>query len=277
MTTLTKILQAATPTADARAALANYNAFRATLGHGKATLGSAFLGKPSDNAKTDKTDRPVYTLSFAPHTDAVRILGDEIPALDDTLTVCPWSTPACRSICVSYGGNGAYPRTQRLRAVKTAFAALHPADFLALLLADIDKALEREVDAAFRLNTFSDVAWERILPADVFERADVYDYTKGGIKRFRAAAKVGYRVVLSVSERTSLDAMDRWLAEGATAAVVFPKGGLPATFRGHDVVDGDSTDDRLADAPGVVVGLSAKGRLNHKRHAGARVFIRGAA
>lgn len=274
---LTTILSNATPNADVRAALANYNAFRASLGHGPMPLGGALLGKPSDNAKTDKTVRPVYTLSLSPHNDAARILGDEVPALPGRLTTCPWSTPACRSICVSYGGNGAYPRTQRLRAVKTAFAALHPADFLALLLADVDKALDRDPDAAFRLNTFSDIAWERILPAAFFARADVYDYTKGGIKRFRAAAAVGYHVTLSVSERTSLAAMDRWIAEGANAAVVFPKGGLPATFRDHVVVDGDTSDDRLADPRGVVVGLSAKGRLNHKRHAEARVFIRGAA
>jgi hypothetical protein len=274
---LTNALRTATPAADAREALATYNTFREGLGFGPASFGRALLTPPTANAKFDKTDRPVYGLSLAPHRDAARILGVDLVG---DLTVCPWSTPACRAACVSYAGNGAYPKVQRARAVKTAFAANHPAEFLALLLADIERSAERDPDAAVRLNTFSDVAWERVLPREAFGLLPAYDYTKGGIKRFRAAREVGYRVVLSVSERTNLTAMDGWLAEGATAAVVFPtskRDALPATWRGHRVVDGDKTDDRLADPEGVIVGLRAKGRLLHKANTAARVFIRGAA
>ena len=275
---LTTILSAATVNPDARDALATYNAFRAGLDFGPAAFGRALLTPPTANQKFAKTARPVFGLSLAPHRDAVRILGEDVVGGD--LNVCPWSTPACRSVCVSYAGNGEYPKVQRARAVKTAFAAQHPGDFLALLLADVERAADKMPDAAMRLNTFSDIAWERVLPADAFAMLPAYDYSKGGIKRYRAAREVGYRVVLSVSERTSLPAMDRWLAEGATAAVVFPTArtaDLPATFRGHNVIDGDKSDDRLADPAGVVVGLRAKGRLNYRANQDARVFIRGAA
>jgi len=277
---LTNILSAHKPHADARGALNRYNDFRAALGHGNVTMGRAFLGAPTDNMKTAKTERPVWTLSLAPHRD-VRALADGLSALGVDLpdaTVCPWSTPACRDICVSYGGNGRYPRTQRLRAVKTAFAMTSPADFLTLLVEDIRAAARRTPNGAMRLNTFSDVAWEKVLPAEVFTWLAAYDYTKGGIKRWRAADVLGYRVTLSVSERTNVETVKAWVAEGATAAVVFDvKRGhaLPANWHGIPVVDGDASDDRLADPAGVIVGLRAKGRLNEARHAEARVFIRG--
>lgn len=277
MATLTKTLQSAPALPTAREALATYSDFRIALGHGKATRtpkDPLVLMRPAaDNMKTAKSVRPAFTLSLAPHRDLVNILGTELDLPD--ITVCPWSTPGCRGVCVSYGGNGRYPRTQRLRAVKTAFAACQPAAFLRLLEDDIAAAADSLPDAGMRLNTFSDVAWERILPADVFTTLAAYDYTKAGIKRFRAAAEVGYRLTLSVSERTDLRSVDSWLAEGANAAVVFPTANIPATWRGHRVIDGDITDDRTSDPRGVIIGLKAKGRLNEAKHADARVFIRG--
>jgi hypothetical protein len=278
MMNMTKILENA-PTVDTADALVRYNAFRASLGHGKVSRGSALLGAPTDNAKTAKTSRPTFTLSFAPHRDAAAILANEVPGLED-LNVCPWSTPGCRSVCVSYAGNGEYPVVQRLRAVKTAFAATDPGAFLAILTDEISRVVDKYGAVNFRLNTFSDVAWERVLPAEIFGTAGFYDYTKGGIKRYRAAAEVGYRLTLSVSERTNLATVDSWLAEGATAAVIFAtKRGdaLPAEWRGHRVVDGDISDNRLDDPAGSVVGLRAKGRLNYRKNENARVFIRGAA
>lgn len=274
-TTATQILAGAGALPAPADALATYSDFRGSLGHGKATRGEALLRPASDNMKTAKSERPAFTLSLAPHRDAVAILGDEISL--PSVTVCPWSTPACRDICVSYGGNGRYPRTQRLRAVKTAFAMLHPDAFLSLLLDDIERGAARVPHGAMRLNTFSDIAWERVLPRDAFGMLAAYDYTKGGIRRYRAAAEVGYRLTLSVSERTNLASVDSWLAEGANVAVVFPSANLPATWRGHRVIDGDKSDDRTADPHGVVVGLKAKGRLREARHESARVFIRGAA
>lgn len=273
----TNHLSTATITADSREALRNYNDFRATLGHGKVSHGKAIMTQPTDNLKLAKTARPVFGLSLAPHRDVEHIMGAEISAVQG-FNLCPWSTPACRASCVSYAGNGEYPKVQRLRAVKTAFAVVAPGDFLSLLLADIDRAADKAPNGMMRLNTFSDIAWERFLPAEVFTRLAAYDYSKGGIRRFRAAREVGYRIVLSVSERTNLSAMDSWLAEGATAAVVFgTKRGeaLPETFRGHRVIDGDASDDRLADPTGVVVGLRAKGRLNYRGNTESRCFIRG--
>lgn len=274
-TTLTSVLAGSTPNPSAREALKSYNEFRLSLGSGKVSRGSALLTPPDANMKFAKTTRPIFGLSLAPHRDAVRVLGEEL--LGD-LNVCPWSTPSCREGCVAFAGNGEFHKVQRARAIKTAFAATRPADFLSILIDEIEGAARKDPDGAIRLNTFSDVAWERILPEAVFHLLPAYDYTKGGIKRFRAGREVGYRLVLSVSERTNLSSMDSWLSEGATAAVVFPhrRGeDLPRTFRGHPVIDGDKTDDRLIDPPGSVIGLRAKGRLNNVANRDSRNFIRG--
>lgn len=273
--TLTSILSGVTPNPSPRDALKSYNEFRVSLGASPASMGSSLLTPPDSNEKFAKTTRPVFGLSLAPHRDAVRILGEDIIG---NVNVCPWSTPSCRTGCVAFAGNGEYHKVQRSRAIKTGFAAKHPEDFLSLLIEELERTSRKEPDAAVRLNTFSDVAWERVLPSGVFHLLAFYDYTKGGIKRFRAGKEVGYKLVLSVSERTNLASMDSWLAEGATAAVVFSqrKGeDLPATFRGHPVIDGDLTDDRLIDPPGSIVGLRAKGRLNYKANKEARGFVRG--
>ena len=62
---------------DTREALSTYNAFRATLGHGKVSRGRALMGAPGDNAKTAKTVRPVYTLSLAPHREPLGAAREE--------------------------------------------------------------------------------------------------------------------------------------------------------------------------------------------------------
>jgi len=42
---------------------------------------------------------------------------------------------------------------------------------------------------------------------------------------------------------------------------VCPKGDLPKSFNGYEVIDGDASDARWADPFGVVVGLRAKGNI----------------
>ena len=55
-------------------------------------------------------------------------------------------------------------------------------------------------------------------------------------------------------------------SNGHSVTIVLPvKRGhaLPATWHGIDVVDGDETDERFLDAPGVIVALRAKGDAKH--------------
>lgn len=275
----TRHLAAATPS-DPADAIRAYGDFRVSLGHKPVRRGGALLTQPGDNVKMAKTERPIVSLSLAPHRDA-QALRDEVAGLP-RFTLCPWSTPVCRNVCVSYAGNGGYPSVGRGRALKTAFAAMHPDHFLALVLDDLAHARRKYDDVAVRLNTFSDIAWEDIFPADIFRQTPAYDYTKAGIYRWERAAAVGYHLTLSATERTTVADIHSWVDRGANAAVVFDtrrKDSLPTEWEGIRVVDGDKTDDRLADPRGVIVGLRGKGRLGRgadKRYANDRVFIRSA-
>jgi hypothetical protein len=138
-----------------------------------------------------------------------------------------------------------------------------------------------------RLNGSTDIAWEGIrfnLTRDVRGRAvavtlggrgarnifDHYaqlqfvDYTKNP-GRFGRALPTNYSLTLSRSEDNDAICLAA-LARGVNVGVVFA-GAKPATWHGHDVIDGDLHDLRHLDprgSRGVVIALSPKG-LQAKR------------
>jgi hypothetical protein len=134
---------------------------------------------------------------------------------------------------------------------------------VSLLAAEIDKAFGKHGEQLrVRLNTFSDIRWEDIVPWLFTERPHVhfYDYTKDWAHNPPA----NYRLTLSVSERTSDAKATARARDGQNVAVVFTtrKGDpLPAEWHGIRVIDGDASDNRSDDPGGVVVGLRAKGRM----------------
>jgi hypothetical protein len=67
-----------------------------------------------------------------------------------------------------------------------------------------------------------------------------------------------YDLTFSRSEDNDDDCR-RVLQAGGRVAVVFRRPPLPASWQGHRVIDGDSSDFRFLDPRGVVVGLKAKG------------------
>jgi hypothetical protein len=85
--------------------------------------------------------------------------------------------------------------------------------------------------------------------------------------------------VYSANERWSdADIVDT-CALGHRVAVVFdvPKGGLPTTWNGVPVLNGDKTDDLWEHKPGHIVGLAVKGHLIETRRTMAeRGFARAA-
>jgi hypothetical protein len=110
-----------------------------------------------------------------------------------------------------------------------------------------------------RLNGTSDIRWENIK----FENGDTlftrfpdlqfYDYTK---LNNRKNIPSNYHLSWSYSEATKRYAL--LMPTNINPVVVF-NGGLPATFLGKKVVDGDTNDLRFLDPTGIVVGLKAKG------------------
>jgi hypothetical protein len=76
--------------------------------------------------------------------------------------------------------------------------------------------------------------------------------------KYVADAPVHYTYSLDVGSARETHALD-YLRAGGNVAVVF-RGGLPETWNGYPVIDGDVTDVRYLDPRGVVVGLKAKGK-----------------
>lgn len=228
-------------------------------------------GKAS-NIKLAK-DKSVVTYGLAlAQANTVGLVKVKLPDgsfLITRITTCPFSTPACRAGCVSQNGNGRYDQVQRARQLKTRFLLEDPDAFCSLLAHELDVAQSKYgAKLRVRLNTFSDIRWEDVVPwllasdQAVSLRGEIgfYDYTKD----WQRDPPANYRLTLSASERTSDKRMRDAVSSGRTVAVVFDTARtaeLPATWHGLTVIDGDKSDNRADDASGVVVGLRAKGKM----------------
>jgi hypothetical protein len=208
--------------------------------------------------------------------------------------VCPWSTAACRKICVlEHKGNAVkFKGVRNGRDAKTIRFFEDRQAFLADLHKDLDKlerkAAEQGLKPVCRLNTASDIAWEKVDPT-IFTRhpsIQFYDYTKG-IKRCFGKLPDNYNLTYSFNEESDVDAVVQLLDNDGTVTVVFdavyhPQRGdvrplpeswtIPGTNRRFAVVNGDEYDPRIPelDGRGVIVGLHAKATSDVKVIEGAR-------
>jgi hypothetical protein len=148
---------------------------------------------------------------------------------------------------------------------------------MAALVKDIARAAayaeKRGLQAAFRLNATSDIAWHRVpvigpdgRPAAnimaLFPAAVFYDYTKVA-KRFSERLPPNYSLTFSLADGNTAAARDV-LAMGGNVAAVFRdkptvERAIAAGLFGFPVVNGDETDLRFLDQRGAVVALYAKG------------------
>lgn len=247
-------------------ARAAWRAHRAA--HGFTTPGSLTTDE-TDNEKLAKgKGRRLVALCLA-HGD---LSGAEL---------CPHRTAGCfgtrGEACVGSSGNGSIPSVVRSRQCRSTFLFENPTAFLALLVNELD-AYRRASSGRFgcRLNAFSDIRWERILPAWFWERyraAAFYDYTKHpAASRPASTVPTNYRLTYSFNERTTERELERQLAVRSVAVVISTRGGtdkrtgafrpIPDTVLGAKTIDGDIDDRRWRDPAGVVVALRRKGRLS---------------
>lgn len=210
------------------------------------------LTAPDGNVKLAKSW--AYGLALAPHRSS-------------GVNVCPSSTPECRKHCVSYSGKGGLDMVQEARAARTAFLYKYPFQFLVLLQEEIRKAETRSAKADkqlyMRLNTFSDIAWEQLVPwlFDRFPDVQFYDYTKRWARVGNTPAN--YALAGSVSEKTTTEQI---ASAPGPLAVVFPltpSQAMPSSWYGIPVVDADKSDRWMVEHQGqwVIGGLRAKGSL----------------
>ena len=197
------------------------------------------------------------------------------PAKRSGRNVCKHSTGPCILYCVADSGGGRYKTAQEARIRKTNLFFDDRETFMAMLMDDLRKfsvkCRKEGYVPAVRLNTFSDIPWERV-PVTVDGQATTviealaedivfYDYTKYPCTARASSRK--YHLTYSASGENT-DMCQIALAEGYNVAVVFdtkPKQPLPTMFWGMRVIDGDADDLRFLDPDGVIVGLRAKSTL----------------
>ena len=195
------------------------------------------------------------------------------PSFASGYNTCP-AASGCAQKCLNDTGQGQrhmvqtaangerihYPHVARIARTLVWFE--HKEAFKAQLIkelkAHVRAAKRKNATPAVRLNTLSDIPWEKTFPElwALFPEVIFYDYTKNPFRVSTAA----YHLTFSRNEIN--EELMREAVQGANLAVVFntKKGKkLPASWHGLPVIDGDTHDNRFADPLGVVVGLRAKG------------------
>jgi Gene product 88 len=233
----------------------------------------------STNAKLSKSVKGflVMGLQLAPHN------------LAGGRTVCPNASAGCKAACLYTAGQGVYNRVKTARINRTRLFLDDKPTFMANLFADIEyysrRAARKGLKLAVRLNTISDIPWEREKykgknMMEHFPLVTFYDYTKSFSRAAQAVSDefpANYSLTFSRSETNELKAR-AILTSGGNVAVVFKgKGGkvtrgghnktakLPLTYYGFPVINGDKNDARFNDPKGVVVGLLAKGKARYDK------------
>ena len=184
--------------------------------------------------------------------------------------VCQWRSKGCTMACLNTAGRGQMNSVQDSRIAKTKLFFEQRFDFLTKLSKEITSSIKsaskKGMQAVFRPNLTSDIAWENVINEDgvtIFEKhgsTQFYDYTKS-FKRMKAFLNgelpSNYHLTFSCSEHNEKIAQ-LVLQMGGNVAVVF-RNQLPDTWHGYEVINGDESDLRFLDKQGVVVGLIEKG------------------
>lgn len=185
--------------------------------------------------------------------------------------VCPMASAGCILGCLNTAGRGGFdPRIPKARIRKTVQFMEQRDTFMAQLVKDIRSgirsAARKGLTPVFRLNGTSDIRWETV-PVTVdgvvypnimtaFDTVQFYDYTKIANRR---NLPPNYHLTFSRSE--SNEAVIPTVEYNTAVVFSTRKGvGLPDTYLGMTVVDGDDTDLRFLDPSNVIIGLRAKGK-----------------
>jgi hypothetical protein len=206
-----------------------------------------------------------------------------LPAIHSGLgNVCAFAD-SCADTCVAFSGNGGFSTTYNVRLARTSFMIANPQGFMALLFSEIfdayTKAQTYEQGLAIRLNTYSDIRWEKVAPwlFDMFVAVKFYDYTKHPMSsRPEATRPKNYHLTYSVSEKTTESEIGKAIdARRPLAVVVSVRSGkvkgsesmrpIPQFWGGIPTIDGDSSDARYLNNQSAVVILRRKHtmRENH--------------
>ncbi len=196
------------------------------------------------------------------------------PANKSGYEVCRWRSKGCTMACLDTAGRGQMNTIQDSRIAKTKLFFEQQFDFLVKLQKEIASAIKsaekKEMEAVFRPNLTSDIAWESVFfdeekPKTIFDKfpeTQFYDYTKsfGRMAQFinrNPEFPKNYHLTFSRSEHNQ-KLVEMVLEMGGNVAVVF-RNQLPKTWKGYEVINGDENDLRFRDPQPCIVGLLEKG------------------
>lgn len=199
------------------------------------------------------------------------------PASTSGWNLCPQSTPECRAACLGwFSGQAAMVKTEldlnSVRKSRIEKATRFMKDRKAYMR-DVVKSIELIIKQAhkagmlpaIRLNGSTDISWEGVacerdgVPYKnlmlAFPGVQFIDYTKNASRMSRQLPD-NYDLTLSYTG-LNWDDCEKTLKAGKNVAVIFDA--LPESWRGFEVIDGDTHDLRHTDKKGAIVGLLPKG------------------
>lgn len=232
-------------------------------------------------------------------TNAKTIKGQQYGYLTGVLYLAPYDLSGyqvcamahiaqCHEGCLNSAGRGAFNSVQAARVRKTKLFFEDRAAFFAELIPSIRALIRKAANAGelrddgwharpltpvCRLNGTSDIKWENISFTyegvyyenifAMFPDLQFYDYTK--IANRNVDHIPNYDLTFSYSGVPAFQPhVQRAARDGYRVAVVFRhRDAIPAEFLGTTCVDGDDSDLRHEDPPGVVVALYAKGKAKN--------------
>ena len=208
------------------------------------------LDTSGGNTKLRKTDGSTAEYRVA----GLSMMPDDI--------LCPYrNIAACKDDCLVEAGRGAMSNVRAGRQRKTDFWHLDPKAFKAQLrkeLGNFDKLCKRQgIKGAVRLNVLSDIPWEHHGIPQEFPDLYFYDYTKNSSRLGKTPKN--YDLMFSYSKAPDYQKfVVKALRTEVPVSVVF-KNGMPKSFMGRRVIDGDASDLVNVKAGPVVIGLKFKG------------------
>jgi hypothetical protein len=239
-----------------------------TIANARIETGLSYLGNINSSSKTLKSKKVSHQYTYMIYL---------APASTSGYNVCSHSTPECRLGCLATSGRSGLELTAGIskikdcRITKTKLFYEQPEYFMDWLIAEIKmyhkKAIKDGYYFSVRLNGTSDIDWQNILINNktifqLFPDVQFYDYTKN-YNKFKYIAP-NYHLTYSYTGR-NWQICKSLLNKGINVAMVFNVKNaleLPAMYNGYEVINGDLTDYRIADAKGIIIGLKFKNISN---------------
>ena len=216
------------------------------------------LSKGSTNSKTAKNSLETYILYLSPERQNSK-----------GVNLCPKASKGCAAACLYTAGRGKFTNVKKSRINKSEYYINDKKVFINQLSKEIvriaAKAIKQNKKIAIRLNGTSDQDFISIIKKynnldllndEQFKNLVFYDYTAilGKIKKY---INTNYSLTLSRKEDNESEILEA-LKLGGNVAAVF-RDDLPTTYKGYNVVNGDSSDLEMIYNKNVILGLKAKG------------------